>query len=146
MQTPSYSTIWYGSFGSHELVATVMLTFVQNDHWTAKSYKVRIMDISSTSPNRPWLLCFQKERNWFIQQLQGISRMKRVRITFLSGDVQCAAVGVLRTLSRQNGGKNSKGLDIPPAADYRYMINVITSAIVNTPCVASTLIIPRKTF
>ncbi|KAH0827015.1 hypothetical protein J3R83DRAFT_4684 [Lanmaoa asiatica] len=90
-----------------------------NDHWTAKPHK--------------------KERNWFIQQLQGISRMKRVRITFLSGDVHCAAVGVLKTLSRQSGGKNSKVPDIPPAADYRYMVNVVTSAIVNTPCVASPL-------
>ncbi|KAF8557334.1 hypothetical protein OG21DRAFT_1475599 [Imleria badia] len=73
-----------------------------NDHWTAKTHK--------------------QERNWFIQQLQGISRMKRLRITFLSGDVHCAAVGVLKTL----GG-------IPPAVDHRYMLNVITSAIVNTP-------------
>lgn len=58
--------------------------------------------------------------------------MKRVRITFLSGDVHCAAVGVLKTLSRKDG-------NIPPATDHRYMINVITSAIVNTPCVTSTL-------
>ncbi|KIJ16745.1 hypothetical protein PAXINDRAFT_180062 [Paxillus involutus ATCC 200175] len=84
-----------------------------NDHWTAKSHK--------------------KERNLFIQQLQGISRMKRVRISFLSGDVHCAAVGVLKTLARSSGGKNAKPIEIPPATDYRYMINVVTSAIVNTP-------------
>jgi hypothetical protein len=80
---------------------------------------------------------FQKERNLFIQQLQGISRMKRVRISFLSGDVHCAAVGVLKTLARSSGGKNAKPIEIPPATDYRYMINVVTSAIVNTPCVES---------
>jgi len=84
-----------------------------NDHWTAKPHK--------------------QERNWLIQQLQGISKTKRLRITILSGDVHCAAVGVLKTLSRQTGGKSGKNQDIPPAADYRYMINVVTSAIVNTP-------------
>lgn len=62
--------------------------------------------------------------------------MKRLRITFLSGDVHCAAVGVLKTLSRQSGSKNAKSPDISPAVDYRYMVNVVTSAIVNTPCVA----------
>ncbi|KAF9246124.1 hypothetical protein BU15DRAFT_84931 [Melanogaster broomeanus] len=76
-----------------------------NDHWTAKSHK--------------------KERNLFIQQLQGISRMKRLRISFLSGDVHCAAVGVLKTLSRSSGGKHAKSTEIPAATDY--------SAIVNTP-------------
>ncbi|KAG8217891.1 hypothetical protein J3R82DRAFT_6057 [Butyriboletus roseoflavus] len=137
----------YGLSGFvHKFNADPELLNDLNDYWTARPHKVRIMDISLADTNRPWLLCFQKERNWFIQQLQGISRMKRVRITFLSGDVQCAAVGVLRTLSRQSGGKNSKVLDIPPAADYRYMINVITSAIVNTPCVASAPVIPRKRF
>lgn len=84
-----------------------------NDHWTAKSHK--------------------KERNWFIQQMQGIARMKSLRISFLSGDVHCAAVGVLKTLVRSNGGKNNRTIDVPPETDYRYMLNVVTSAIVNTP-------------
>lgn len=84
-----------------------------NDHWTAK--------------------CHKKERNWFIQQMQGIARMKSLRISFLSGDVHCAAVGVLKTLIRSNGGKNNRTIDVPPETDYRYMINVVTSAIVNTP-------------
>ncbi|KAH7889248.1 hypothetical protein F5I97DRAFT_1934198 [Phlebopus sp. FC_14] len=83
-----------------------------NDHWTAKVHK--------------------KERNWLIQQLQGIAKMKRIRITFLSGDVHCAAVGVLKTLAR-SGGKNSRAVEVPPATDFRYMLNVVTSAIVNTP-------------
>lgn len=84
-----------------------------NDHWTAK--------------------CHKKERNWFIQQMQGIARMKSLRISFLSGDVHCAAVGVFKTLVRSNGGKNNRTIDAPPETDYRYMINVVTSAIVNTP-------------
>jgi hypothetical protein len=84
-----------------------------SDHWTAK--------------------CHKKERNWLIQQMQGIARMKSLRISFLSGDVHCAAVGVLKTLVRGNGGKNNRTIDVPPETDYRYMINVVTSAIVNTP-------------
>ncbi|TFK42983.1 hypothetical protein BDQ12DRAFT_677131 [Crucibulum laeve] len=78
-----------------------------NDHWTARGHK--------------------RERNWFIEQLQNFSRAKRVRVSFVSGDVHCSAVGVLKTLK-------SKGKpEIPPSNDPRYMINVVTSAIVNTP-------------
>ncbi|KAJ8597901.1 hypothetical protein M405DRAFT_1808 [Rhizopogon salebrosus TDB-379] len=84
-----------------------------NDHWTAKSHK--------------------RERNWLIQQMQGIARMKCLRISFLSGDVHCAAVGVLKTLVRSSGGKNNRTIDVPADVDYKYMLNVVTSAIVNTP-------------
>ena len=77
-----------------------------NDHWTSKLHK--------------------QERNFFIQQLQNLAMLKKLRITFLSGDVHCAAVGVLKTLSR--GGR-----DVDPKLDYRYMLNVVSSAIVNTP-------------
>jgi len=52
--------------------------------------------------------------------------LKKLRITFLSGDTHCAAVGLLKTLSP--GGR---GVD--PKVDHRYMLNVISSAIVNTP-------------
>jgi len=52
--------------------------------------------------------------------------LKRLRITFLSGDVHCAAVGLLKTQSR--GGR-----DVDPKHDHRYMLNVVSSAIVNTP-------------
>ena len=69
----------------------------------------------------------QKERNWFIQQMQGIAKTTHLRITFLSGDVHCAAVGVLKTLVRSNGGKNNRTIDVPPDVDFRYMINVVTS-------------------
>jgi len=79
-----------------------------NDHWTATAHK--------------------KERNWFIQHMQHFAKSKHIRISFLSGDVHCAAVGVVHTLAK---GKNRS--ELHPSADYRYMINVITSAIVNTP-------------
>ncbi|EGO20988.1 hypothetical protein SERLADRAFT_351219 [Serpula lacrymans var. lacrymans S7.9] len=91
--------------------AELLDDLASNDHWTAKGHK--------------------KERNWFIQQLQGLARVRRIRVTFLSGDVHCAAVGVLKTLARGNG-KAGKA-EIPPATDFRYMLNVVTSAIVNTP-------------
>lgn len=42
-------------------------------------------------------------------------------MTFLSGDVHCAAVGVLKTLAKP------KNAEVPPPVDYRYMINVVTS-------------------
>lgn len=66
----------------------------------------------------------QRERNWFIERLQEFAKSKCIRVTFLSGDVHCAAVGVLKTLVR---GK--KEPDIPPALDYRYMLNVVSSEI-----------------
>ncbi|KAI0060801.1 hypothetical protein BV25DRAFT_1917361 [Artomyces pyxidatus] len=79
-----------------------------NDHWTSRHHKA--------------------ERNWFIEQLQHFALCHRTRITFLSGDVHCAAVGLLKTLVR---GK--KAQDLAPSSDHRYMINVVSSAIVNTP-------------
>jgi PhoD related phosphatase len=64
----------------------------------------------------------QTERNWFIEQLQLFAQHRRIRISFLSGDVHCAGVGVLKTLQK---GKGRPGL--APAADHRYMLNVVTS-------------------
>ena len=74
---------------------------MQNDHWTSKHHK--------------------SERNWFIEQLQTLAQAKYMRITFLAGDVHCAAVGVLKT--RIKGRKN----DMPPDQDFRYMLNVVSS-------------------
>ncbi|KAG8745089.1 hypothetical protein FRC12_014663, partial [Ceratobasidium sp. 428] len=78
-----------------------------NDHWTAKSHK--------------------KERNWFIERVQEYARNRQIRVTFLSGDVHCAAVGYFKTLVRP------KSRELNPLNDHRFMLNVVTSAIVNTP-------------
>ncbi|KAJ3761059.1 hypothetical protein EV360DRAFT_93213 [Lentinula raphanica] len=78
-----------------------------NDHWTSRTHKA--------------------ERNWFIDKLQEFARLKRIRISFLSGDVHCAAVGVFKSLKDKNAP------EIQPQMDHRYMLNVVTSAIVNTP-------------
>jgi len=78
-----------------------------NDHWTSRHHK--------------------KERNWLVEQLQNIAHTQRLRISFVSGDVHCAGVGVFKTM------KPKHGAEVPIATDFRYMVNIITSAIVNTP-------------
>ncbi|RMZ90668.1 hypothetical protein DV736_g2115, partial [Chaetothyriales sp. CBS 134916] len=75
-----------------------------DDHWTASHHK--------------------SERNDLITDLQDLAAEKSVRITILGGDVHLAAVGQFYS--------NPK-LKIPKDKDHRYMPNVISSAIVNTP-------------
>lgn len=75
-----------------------------DDHWTAKHHKA--------------------ERNWFIQELQELAAEKSVRITILGGDVHLGAVGQFYT---------AKKFGVQKDRDHRYMPNVISSAIVNTP-------------
>ena len=81
--------------------------------------------------------CLQRERNWFIQQMQNFARIKGIRVTFVSGDVHCAAVGVLKTLKVKNKP------EVPPEQDHRYMLNVVTSAIVNTPPSVRSFVFPH---
>lgn len=57
----------------------------------------------------------QIERNWLIKQLQDFAHLHRIRVSFLSGDVSCAAVGVFKTHDK-----------VSPKIDYRYMVNVVT--------------------
>lgn len=78
-----------------------------SDHWCAKLHKA--------------------ERNDLIKRLQEVALVHKLRITFLSGDVHCAAVGELRTLYHKESHK------VEPSLDHRMMYNVVTSAIVNTP-------------
>lgn len=75
-----------------------------DDHWTAKHHK--------------------EERNWFIRELQHIASTKSVRVTILGGDVHLGAIGQFYT---------NKKLNVPKDRDHRYMPNIISSAIVNTP-------------
>ncbi|ANB14711.1 hypothetical protein AWJ20_2318 [Sugiyamaella lignohabitans] len=64
----------------------------------------------------------KKERNEFVSRMQAFSKSTGVRITILGGDVHLAGVG--RFYSRK---------PVPPEKDYRHMLNIISSAIVNTP-------------
>lgn len=74
------------------------------DHWTARGHK--------------------RERNWLILELQKLAAAKDCRVTFLGGDVHLGTFG--HFISRS-------GLKIPKVNDFRYMVNVVSSAIVNTP-------------
>ncbi|KAK0630151.1 hypothetical protein B0T17DRAFT_506648 [Bombardia bombarda] len=75
-----------------------------DDHYTARTHK--------------------KERNRLVERLQGICAEFSIRITILGGDVHLAALGRFYS--------NPK-LNIPAENDYRYMANVVSSAIVNKP-------------
>ncbi|KAF9995812.1 hypothetical protein BGZ65_008566 [Modicella reniformis] len=72
-----------------------------NDHWTAKSHK--------------------PERKIFLTRLQNFANERRIRVTFISGDVHCAGVG-------RFSAKIS-----PPERDPQLMYQIISSAIVNEP-------------
>lgn len=76
-----------------------------NDHWCANVHK--------------------KERNWLVLECQKLVLEMNARLTFLSGDVHLAAVGCLFTHKTSLSGKK-----VTPEEDYRYMLNVVTSAIV----------------
>jgi len=82
-----------------------------NDHWCANTHK--------------------KERNWLVVECQRLALVMHARITFLSGDVHLAAVGCLFTPKGKRPGW--RGKELKPEEDWRYMLNIITSAIVNTP-------------
>ena len=75
-----------------------------DDHWTASNHK--------------------HERNELVKELQDLAAERSVRITILGGDVHLAAMGQFYS--------NPK-LRIPKDRDHRYMPNIISSAIVNTP-------------
>lgn len=75
-----------------------------DDHWTAKNHK--------------------DERRFVIEDLQDLAADKSVRITILSGDVHLAAVGQFYSNAKQKLAKHK---------DFRYMPNIISSAIANTP-------------
>lgn len=75
-----------------------------DDHYTARTHK--------------------KERNFFIERLQALSAEHSVRITILGGDVHLAAIGRFYA---------NPDLKIATENDYRFMINVVSSAITNKP-------------
>jgi hypothetical protein len=75
-----------------------------DDHYTAGTHK--------------------KERRMLVQRFQDLGQEFNVRITILSGDVHLAALG--RFYSHPK-------LNIPAEQDHRYMVNVVSSAIVNKP-------------
>ncbi|KAJ5823508.1 hypothetical protein N7447_005848 [Penicillium robsamsonii] len=77
---------------------------VFDDHWAGKHLK--------------------SERTWLVEDLQDLAAEKSVRITILSGDVHLAAIGQFYSNPKLNIAKDQ---------DYRYMPNVISSAIADIP-------------
>ncbi|KAK4241832.1 hypothetical protein C8A03DRAFT_11951 [Achaetomium macrosporum] len=75
-----------------------------DDHWTAKNHK--------------------RERSIVVEDLQDLAADKSIRVTILSGDVHLAAIGQFYS--------NPK-LGLAKHKDFRYIPNIISSAIVNTP-------------
>jgi hypothetical protein len=75
-----------------------------DDHYTARNHK--------------------SERREFIQRLQAFAKKHSVRVSILGGDVHLAAIGRFYS--------NPK-LEIPAERDWRYMPNIISSAITNKP-------------
>ncbi|WFD42874.1 hypothetical protein MPSI1_001524 [Malassezia psittaci] len=73
--------------------------------------------------NDHWCAAHHKrERNQLIERMQEVALKQRLRISFISGDVHAGGCGLLYT-----------ALSVHPAHDHRYMLAVITSAIVNSP-------------
>jgi len=64
----------------------------------------------------------QRERNTFVSHLQTMAKDQRIRVTFVTGDVHCAAVGLFKTLV-----PGKKGSPVPPEQDHRYMLDITTS-------------------
>ena len=74
-----------------------------NDHWCARTHKA--------------------ERNEFVSRMQNLAISSNVRVTILGGDVHLAAIGRFR----------AKDKSVLPGQDPRLMLNIVSSAITNTP-------------
>ncbi|QSZ28820.1 hypothetical protein DSL72_003325 [Monilinia vaccinii-corymbosi] len=92
-----------GSFFNH-FDGSVDLLDDLDDHYTAHTHK--------------------RERHYLVTQLQSLASQFSVRVTILGGDVHLAAVGRFYS---------NPSLHVPVSQDFRYMANIISSAIVNKP-------------
>ncbi|KAJ2853209.1 hypothetical protein GGI22_004956, partial [Coemansia erecta] len=74
-----------------------------NDHWTSAVH--------------------MEERKAFVLRLQEVARRHNVRVTFVAGDVHCCGSGRFASVNPP----------LPPERDFRFMPQIISSAIMNTP-------------
>ncbi|KAJ2165982.1 hypothetical protein IW139_002763 [Coemansia sp. RSA 353] len=74
-----------------------------NDHWTSEVH----LD----------------ERKEFVLRLQEVARRQNIRVTFVGGDVHCCGAGRFA----------SSNPAIPPERDFRFMPQIVSSAIMNIP-------------
>lgn len=75
----------------------------------------------STPPHRS----HQEERRFLIEHLQMLSRYRGCRVTLLSGDVHVCGAGHLYSHPSPPEGQERQ--------DYRYMPQIVSSAIANPP-------------
>ncbi|KAJ1675564.1 hypothetical protein EV182_001025 [Spiromyces aspiralis] len=75
-----------------------------NDHWTATVH--------------------MQERKEFVLRLQDLARAKNLRVTFVAGDVHCCGAGRFASQNPEISAIEN---------DNRYMVQIISSAIVNIP-------------
>ncbi|GAA5848571.1 hypothetical protein JCM8547_004555 [Rhodosporidiobolus lusitaniae] len=64
----------------------------------------------------------KEERNWLVCKFQELAVQKHLRVTFMSGDVHATANSKFFSMKK-----------ISPEQDPKYMLQIISSAIVNTP-------------
>ncbi|PIA17252.1 hypothetical protein COEREDRAFT_41337 [Coemansia reversa NRRL 1564] len=74
-----------------------------NDHWTSEVH--------------------MEERKKFVLRLQEFARRHHVRVTFVGGDVHCCGAGRFASMNPS----------LPPERDFRFMPQIISSAIMNIP-------------
>ncbi|KAJ2156517.1 hypothetical protein GGF46_005130 [Coemansia sp. RSA 552] len=74
-----------------------------NDHWTSEVHMA--------------------ERRRFVQRLQDVARRQGIRVTFVGGDVHCCGAGRFASANPA----------IAPEHDFRFMPQIISSAIMNIP-------------
>jgi len=79
-----------------------------------------------------------KERNAFIFKLQEFSKRRKIRITFIGGDVHCCGIGRFSTPSKSRDivrahYENEMILSKNFENDHRLMYQIISSAIANVP-------------
>ncbi|GAA6009034.1 hypothetical protein JCM10207_004072 [Rhodosporidiobolus poonsookiae] len=64
----------------------------------------------------------KEERNWLVERFQLLATEKKLRVTFVSGDVHATAQSKFFSTKK-----------VKPEEDPKYMLQIISSAIVNTP-------------
>ncbi|KAJ1732186.1 hypothetical protein LPJ72_003550 [Coemansia sp. Benny D160-2] len=74
-----------------------------NDHWTSEVHMA--------------------ERKAFVLRLQDIARRRNIRVTFVGGDVHCCGAGRFASSTPA----------VAPERDFRFMPQIISSAIMNVP-------------
>ncbi|KAJ3124072.1 hypothetical protein HK098_001397 [Nowakowskiella sp. JEL0407] len=93
-----------------------------SDHWTNKIHRL--------------------ERQAFVQKLQQFAKSRKCRVTLIAGDVHVCGCAYFETASTAAASSTTPPVQSIPSnrvADHRYMVQIISSAIVNVPPPAAAL-------